>query len=374
MPCIEMGGNFCLTSRQIDSFSHDHVPYSKDFMGWDHVVFTHSGRSAIITAVRHLGLEGCEVLVPIFSCHSITDAFLSCNCRISYYPINRDYLTVNEAELCRLIDNHKPAILYTCPLFGFDTLSSLRNRYGEIQAQGVKVMEDVTHSLLSDIDSRGADVVVCSLRKWLEIPDGGFIWGLKDFDIDQFYQSHPEDIDIVKNYVEASRLKLEYLTTGNEGLKQVFLPLFYKNNELFNDCGKVCRMSSFSYGILAHADFKRISEQRRENYSYLLSHISNPLVEIIFDSLPEQVVPLYMQVYVHGGMRTPLQQALIKERLYCPVVWHTPSQVLSECCLEDTRFHEDMLSLVIDQRYDLVDMERLVQRINDFNENSEKSC
>ena len=366
MPCIEMGGNFCLTSRQIDSFSHDHVPYSKDFMGWDHVVFTHSGRSAIITTVRHLGLEGCEVLVPTFSCQSITASFLACNCKVNYYPINRDDLTVKEPELFRLIDECRPKILYTCPLFGFDTLSSLRKRYGEIQAQGIKVMEDVTHSLLSDIDSRGADVVVCSLRKWLEIPDGGFIWGLKDFDVDQFYRSHPEDIDIVKNFVEASRLKLEYLTTGNEGLKQVFLPLFYKNNELFNDTSHNCRMSSFSHDILAHADFMQVRVKRRNNYLYLLTHLDNPSVEIIFGSLPIGAVPLYLQIYVHNGQRDALQQALIKERLYCPVIWHTPQPVVDECPKETIRFHDDMLSLVVDQRYNYEDMERLALTINRF--------
>ena len=130
----------------------------------DHVVFTHSGRSAITTSVHHLGLSGGDVLVPNYSCHSISDAFLSCDCSIVYYPVNRDDLTVNVTELFRLVDENKPAILYTCPLFGFDTLSSLRKHYEEIQDRGIRIMEDVTHSLLSGFASSAADVVVCSLR------------------------------------------------------------------------------------------------------------------------------------------------------------------------------------------------------------------
>ena len=114
------------------------------------------------------------------------------------------------------------------------------------------------------------------------------------------------------------------------------------------------------------ADFKRIVETRRANYNYLLNHINNPLVAIIFSSLPAATVPLYMQIYVHNGQRDALQQALIRERLYCPIIWHTPSQVLEQCPAKDVDFHEDMLSLVIDQRYDLQDMERLVQNINRF--------
>ena len=366
MPCIEMGGNYCLTRAQIDSYGSNHLPYPADFREWEHVVFTHSGRSAITTAVHHLGLEGCGVLIPSFSCHSITDAFSACDCRIHYYPVNRDDLTAKDADLFRLIDEHKPAILYTCPLFGFDTFSSLRECYKEIQHMGIKIIEDVTHSLFSGLASKTADVVVCSLRKWLEIPDGGFVWGLNDFDTARFYQTHQEVTDIVLNFINASKLKQEYLRTHNDELKEVFLPLFYKNNGIFGDASYRYRMSSFSLDILMHADFKRIIETRRANYNYLLDHIKNPLVEIIFSALPITTVPLYMQIYVHSGQRDALQQALIKERLYCPIIWHTPLQVLEQCPDIDVDFHEDMLSLVIDQRYDLQDMERLVQNINKF--------
>ena len=366
MPCIEMGGNFCLTQEQINSFGNSPIRYYGDFREWENVVFTHSGRSAITTAVLHMGLKGCEVFIPSFSCHSITDAFLSCDCRIRYYPVNCDGLTIAVAELFTLLEKHKPAILYTCPLFGFDTLSLLRERYRDIQRMGIVIMEDVTHSLLSGFASTSADVVVCSLRKWLEIPDGGFVWGLKNFDVEGFYQTHQEETDVVKNFINASKLKLEFLRTRNDELKEVFLPLFYKNNGIFGDASRRYRMSSFSLDILMHADFKRIIETRRANYNYLLDHINNPLVEIIFSSLPFDVVPLYMQVYVHKGQRDLLQQALIKERLFCPIIWHTPERVLEQYPLENVIFHDDMLSLVIDQRYDIQDMERLVQNINRF--------
>lgn len=365
MPCIEIGGNFCLSQQEIDAFGHDFVPYASGFRVWNNVVFTHSGRSAITTAVRHLGLEGCKVLVPAFSCHSITDAFLACDCKVTYYPINRD-LTADETELFRLMEDHMPAILYICPLFGFDTSFSLRKRYKEIQDKGIRIIEDVTHSMLSGFAYTKADVVVCSLRKWLEVPDGGFMYGLNGFDTKSYYSTHQEQTEIVSNFISASKYKLDYLKSGQGELKEVFLPLFYKNNDLFDDTGLQCRMSSFSYEILSQADFKHIIERRRVNYDYLLSHIKNPLVDIIFKSLPADVVPLYMPVYVENGRRADLQCALINERLYCPVIWPTPSQVLAAYPAESLRYHNDILSLVIDQRYDVSDMERLAWNINHF--------
>lgn len=365
MPCIEIGGNFCLSQQEIEVLGHGIVPYGSAFRAWNNVVFTHSGRSAITTAVRHLGLEGCMVFVPAFSCHSITDAFLSCDCKVVYYPVNRN-LTADETELFRLMESHKPSILYICPLFGFDTSFSLRKRYKVIQDKGIRIIEDVTHSLLSGFSFTEADIVVCSLRKWLEIPDGGFVWGLKDFNAIDYYNTHQEQTEIVSNFISASKYKLDYLKTGKEELKEIFLPLFYKNNEVFDDTSISCRMSSFSYEILSQADFKQIVERRRVNYIFLLNHIKNPLVEIIFKSLPTDTVPLYMPVYVGDGRRADLQKALINERLYCPVIWPTPSQVLAACPAENVRFHNDIFSLVVDQRYDLQDMERLVQNINSF--------
>ena len=365
MPCIEIGGNFCLSQQEIEALGQGIVPYSSAFRAWNNVVFTHSGRSAITTAVRHFGLEGCKVFVPAFSCHSITDAFLACNCKVTYYPVNRN-LTADETELFRLMEDHKPSILYICPLFGFDTSFSLRRRYKEIQDKGIRIIEDVTHSLLSGFSFTEADIVVCSLRKWLEIPDGGFVWGLKDFNVEDYYFTHQEQSEIVDNFVKASKLKLDYLRKKDDTLKQIFLPLFYKNNEVFDDASISCRMSSFSYKILSQADFKQIVERRRANYDYLLNHIDNNLVEMVFASLPTDVVPLYMPVYVHDGLRAKLQQTLINERLYCPVIWPTPSQVMAQCPLESIRPFGDLLSLVLDQRYDYQVMERLAHCINHF--------
>lgn len=365
MPSIELGGNFCLTKEQISNYGKSYMPFRPKFLGWDDVLFTHGGRSAIIIAVENLGLNNTEVLIPNFSCHSITDAFHACGCNITYYKINRN-LTVNIPALMQLIEERHPKMLFTCSLFNVDTTSELRLHYKDIQDKGVKIVEDITHSVLGDLIFKKADVVICSLRKWLEIPDGGFIWGLKNFDKQKFYAKTPEQTDIVKNFIEASKGKLEYFNTKNERLKRTFLPSFYKNNDLFDDCSKVYRMSGFSYDVLMNSNLKANAAQRRENYQYLLDHITNPLVEIIFPKLPDYVVPLYMQVYVHDGQRLPLQKALIKKCLYCPVIWPTPEQITEACLAEDIANHDDMLSLIVDQRYGLEDMEILVENINNF--------
>ena len=41
--------------------------------------------------------------------------------------------------------------------------------------QGIIIVEDITHSLLSDCWQSCADYMVGSLRKWCAIPDGGIL-------------------------------------------------------------------------------------------------------------------------------------------------------------------------------------------------------
>ncbi|MDD7425228.1 MAG: hypothetical protein PUK61_02155, partial [[Actinobacillus] rossii] len=198
------------------------------------------------------------------------------------------------------------------------------------------------------------------------IPDGGFVWGLKDFNSDKFYKESYEPAETVNNFVEASKYKLKYLRNGNDELKNFFLPIFYKNNDLFDDCSNINRMSDFSHNILKHANFEKIIERRRQNYLCLMENIKNPVVEFIFDELPKYAVPLYFPVYIKNGKRGELQNYLIENKLYCPIIWPTPEQILESFKEDDIAFQKDILSLVIDQRYDFNDMMRLANKISNF--------
>ena len=67
MPSIEMGGNFCLSKEQISRYGKVKCSYGDSLFEWKDILFTHGGRSAIIIAVRDLGLCNTKVLVPNFS-------------------------------------------------------------------------------------------------------------------------------------------------------------------------------------------------------------------------------------------------------------------------------------------------------------------
>ncbi|MFR3329451.1 MAG: aminotransferase class V-fold PLP-dependent enzyme [Odoribacter splanchnicus] len=365
MPSIEIGGNFCLSPEQIDIHSLSEVYYGSSILGFNDVIFTHGGRSAIVLAVKNMGLEESEVLIPDFSCHSITDAFVACGCKCHYYHINRD-LTVDVDSVKTIIKDCQPRILFTCSLFGFETLNEIKPLYKDFKDKGIIIIEDVSHALLKEKFKSDADILVCSLRKWLEIPDGGFVKGLKKIDHTLFYKSYSEHKKIKINFIEASKSKFIYLNNGDDSLKESFLPLFYANNDLFDDCSIIYKMSQFSYHIAETTDWKTLSDRRRQNYRFLLQNIKSPLIEFIFPEISDYESPLYMQVYVKGGKRDDLQKHLISNKLYCPVVWPTPPRVSAECASEKLVNHKDMLSLVVDQRYDLEDMKRLTDCINQF--------
>lgn len=126
-------------------------------------------------------------------------------------------------------------------------------------------------------------------------------------------------------------------------------------------------MSTFSYELLMQANLVANATIRNSNYRYLLQNINNQLIEVIQTELKEGTAPLYMQVYVKDGRRADLQKILMVERIYCPIIWPTPDEVLKSCPIGDIVSYNNMLSLVIDQRYDLEDMKRLTKIINHFN-------
>lgn len=364
MSLREMGGNFCLTPQQIDLGKSGTAQFPDHFLNWENLTFTHSGRSAIMLAVKSLGLEGRKVIIPNFSCHSISDAFMASGCDCSYYRINRD-LTVNIEDLVNLVEKLRPHIIYTCPYFGFDTIHDLRSYYPIFQTKGIKIIEDVSHLLFNEKASTTADAIVCSLRKWLEIPDGGFVGGLRLKIGKEFYETTPIQNEIVENFIEASKGKYRYLCGDSEDLKQIFLPKFNKNVQIFGQC-EIYRMSEFSYNVLANANNEIIKNNRRRNYQFLLDNINNPNIEIIFNQLSVEIVPLYMQVYVKKEKRYALQKHLLHNQLYCPVIWPTPDKIEEYFDSIELANHREMLSLIVDQRYDLKDMNRLVEVINRF--------
>ena len=354
----EIGSNFWLTSQEIGSL----FPLSKQVYGlgkWKYFQLTSSGRGAIRLLFQNLP-QVKSVLLPEYTCSSVIAPIESLGISCSYYPINKD-LSVNREVLGSLIDKYAPQAVYFQSYYGFNTLKSIRDYYPTLQEKGLIVVEDITHSWLCDFNSTDADYSVASLRKWLQLPDGGVL--LSNTHALNYEMDEKESSDIVSEFVKASVLKERYFETFNPSDKEAFRQHYINAKDLLQQDETIYSMSKQAQSVLSQTDFSEIVKKRKENAKYLHDHLGNSNHVASVVEWSDDSVPLYYPIYVKDN-RSLLQKELAKNAIYCPIHWPIPSQVSSNMSPDASFIYTHVLSLICDQRYDLDDMSSLVQIVN----------
>ena len=115
------------------------------------------------------------------------------------------------------------AILLFYDYFGismFDTtqLVDIKNRY-----ENLILVRDVTHNLMNckRLDLY-VDYTVASLRKWLNIPDGGLLWTEKSLYFKDFF----DDSTFARKRLNAQYLRTLYFETGEMCIRDRLKALF----------------------------------------------------------------------------------------------------------------------------------------------------
>ena len=358
---LEIGGNYSLSDSQLLSeIGSEELTLPLFTEKWKSSILTSSGRGAISLLMKNMkGIK--KVLLPIYTCDSVIKGFRDNSIDYEFYHISKD-LSVDISNLNSLIESFTPNLILFHSYFGFDTLKETRKLYGDFRNKGICVIEDITHSWLSDFTIDGADYYIVSLRKWLELPDGGAILSNKhDLSFDFIQQEHTEIIDIFK---KASKIKNDFFKTEDYKLKDMFRPLFYSVEDFFDETVEIYSISTLSLQIINNTNIDYIKSSRRKNYDLLVKGINNSLVTPIFKELSSNTVPLYLPVYV-DGCRDKLQSFLAQNKIYCPIHWPLASDI-QEKYGNEFYIYDNILSIVCDQRYSLEDMQRIVESINKF--------
>lgn len=366
MKISEIGSNFFLTPETVSKIKNNKNKKAESQLS----IF--SGNSAILTANGSLALKlaleqakssNKKALLPNFLCDSIVDAFQSQGFEVDYYPLNPN-LSPNIDELNIKLNNTSYSVLFLCSLFGFNTSGDLYDIVDSLKGKTI-IIEDITHSLYSKYKYTNADYFICSLRKWNEIPDGGALLG-SNIDPEKFDGSYPEATEIVSNFVKASNYKYDYFNLGDKSLKTKFRE-YYVLVDVALDALEMTRMSSFSRKVMNSYNIENLKNRRRKNYMYLAERLlNNKSIEIIFPELPEDVVPLYMPIYVKNGKRDDFQRYMAKEDIYCTFHWPVPEHLKKVYNINSLYIQKNIVSLVIDQRYTCVDMAKIVKYVNAY--------
>jgi dTDP-4-amino-4,6-dideoxygalactose transaminase len=353
----EIGGNFWLKPDQIGRHS-EIFPEIVFVENQKDLFYTSSGRGAISLALNQKAIKGRKALLPVFTCESVIKPFIDCGFEPYFYEIEKD-LTLSYEKLNKMIKTIHPSVLFLQSYFGFNTLLEIRNFLPQLKEEhDLVIIEDITHSWLSCYKKSGADYYVVSLRKWLELPDGGLLISTNET-IDTAHVINAEDSLVVDLFSRASALKHEYTQTLNPEIKPEFRKLFYRIEEILDNQTGIKKISSVSKYILTDSDFESIKRKRRENYLTLLKITSlTSLCRPVFNNQPEDVVPLYFTVFIDSH-REVIQKQFAEQNIYAPVLWPVPDCLSRHDLLKSNNLYEKLLCIPCDQRYSPEDMKRI---------------
>lgn len=349
MTYSEIGSYFWLNQADIPS-DIGHINFLPQI---SESAFTFSGRTAIEVALRDAmkNKHIKKAYVPSYCCVSMLQSFLDNDVKYEFYDVS-----VKNGKIVYGIDKNQD-----CDLILFMRYFSMKSDdisavLAEMKSRGVVVVEDITHSLLDDVQSLSvSDYLVASLRKWFAVPTGG--WVAKTSGT----LSVKPDLDSNHTVVEKLNgmdMKYHYMLRENID-KEEFLKM---NSKFDNDLIHVDRMLKLddtSLRILGGSDVESIKAQRREN-AMLLEQLLSDIPAIQLPEIDFNVsTPLFYPIFLNTEDRNSLRQFLISNGMYCPVHW-------PEVMGADAGIRQNELSLICDQRYTEKDMKALSECIHDW--------
>lgn len=227
-------------------------------------------------------------------------------------------------------------------------------------ARGIKaidnnviIIEDDVQALFSFLSERSEyiDFRFTSLRKSLAIPDGGLI----EPSIGKFSEE-------VKNTFTQYKTAAGILKANNKNNlydDSIYLQLFEKGEEVL-ECEYESCMSKLSHTLFSRADINEVRSIRKQNAAFIYSELNKLGVKTL---LPynEDFCPLFVPIYLDD--RNKVRRAMFAKQVFCPVHWPLNSQMKNLNTGSVMAEHE--LSIIIDQRYNLQDMQSIIDIIKE---------
>lgn len=348
----EIGSTYWLTPNVLDNLSR--ISLKKPNILDINESYVSTCRSAIGLTLDVLHITSKKALIPAFTCESVLEPFLKRGYDIFPYPVGKD-LKIHWNEFEKVIREVRPSVILIHSYFGFNSTEELRNYIPNLCSRGIFFIEDMTQSMFSDFEPLSANFHVGSIRKWMPIPDGAFVT--------LPFEETDEDVELVSAKLKAFVAKGNWIQNG-KGSKSVFRKQFEIAENILNSRDKVYSMSSISKKLYAATSIKEMKDRRRINYFYLENHISKDLclsnhLDVVFNEIVSGICPFHLPIFVKEN-RNELQQYLASNDIYATVIWKCPDEFVDKINDDAIYIYNHILCFHIDQRYDMDDMDRIV--------------
>lgn len=287
-----------------------------------------SVRSALAYTIKLRNYQ--KIYIPYYLCSCIKELLEALNVEYKYYYINKYFLPdiaekVNENECVFLV-----------------------NYFGQLSEEQILDLKNIHNVFLDNTQAffnrkiDGIDMAN-SCRKFFGLPDGGYFY--TDLPMDAYDKY---DYDISYNKLECNLGRFEL---GSN----IFYKEFIKNDSLSR--GIPCKkMSKLVNNILKSIDYNSIVYKRLCNFEYLHKHLKDINLFHIKNNAGLFLYPLLIE----NGR--DIKPQLIQQKVYVPTLWPEVVDLVDIDKIE-YKLVKDLILLPIDQRYDVRDMDNILDRL-----------
>lgn len=297
------------------------------------------GRSALLDLISYQikFKEIVEIYLPSYYCHDVTRALEKI---ITVRLYNCDPLSIID-----LIGFPKNSAIVVVEYFG--------NKAKVIQSkEKLTIILDKTHDPFSDYSYNfKVDYSFGSLRKIFPISDGGFLKPRLN-SLQSSLITDEASIEVLK-IQDAMKLKYAYLI-GSDIDKESFLRKFSDFEQYLDSITDIYPMSDMSYKKLLSLDYNKIIATKEENIEYLNNYYRQNSKFRILENKS------YFSILIAPQNISYVKSALISKSIYPINLW------LSYDGNYDLIDGLILLSMHVDFRYSLQDLEILIQKIDEI--------
>lgn len=305
-----------------------------------------SGRAALYQILMSIKLTTFKVWLPDWLCESMIDAVRRTGLDYGFYALGTNLRMDVKAfvEQNRPVSEHDVIVLVN--YFGLVDVERTIQELRSMKVQSV-IIEDDVQALFSFSDDAPhmADYRFTSLRKTIAAPDGGLVKT-------NYPMPHVKENNTFAPYkLKGALLKGAAEDSANDA---IYLKEFERGEELIEQ-NYDSVMSAEASDILAQTNLDAVAEKRKANARYLFEELLKLGLSPILP-VKENQVPLFVPVLI--DRRNEVRRELRKNGIFCPVHWPLREDMLQ--LATGRLMAEKELSLVIDQRYNIVDMQSIV--------------
>lgn len=310
------------------------------------VVTYASGRSAIYNILAYLkeksGIK--SVLFPDYLCESVYQMAEKNQMEVEFYELDEQLNPILK-DLQSKYDQSKAVLLIN--YFGLKDCKSMVEQLRSVHKEMVIILDNVQapYEMLNVTD---ADYTFSSFRKAFPVADGSWVLSKKD-SLPQYNQVN----EFAQYKIAASYLKA--IRDQHLFKDEVYLDLFHKGEVKIDDDYQT-DMTQLSKDILANMEWNRWAILRKRNAEVIVEGLKQlgitPIVEV-----NEKQVPLFVPIRIEN--RDKVRKAMFTNNIFLPVHWPV-EQEYKDRLKRGADLAEDELSIIVDQRYTVSDMKRIL--------------